>query len=36
MIPDYYDFVKVTNFLKKREDLSIAAISEWVLNHVSL
>ncbi|KAJ9102456.1 hypothetical protein QFC21_002856 [Naganishia friedmannii] len=32
MIPDYYDFVKVTNFMKKREDLSIAAISEYSSN----
>ena len=28
MIPDYYDFVKVTNFMKKRDDFSFAAISE--------
>ncbi|KAJ9121655.1 hypothetical protein QFC22_002275 [Naganishia vaughanmartiniae] len=32
MIPDYYDFVKVTNFMKKREDLNIAAISEYSSN----
>lgn len=28
MIPDYYDFVKVTNFMKKRDDFSFASISE--------
>ncbi|GHJ87696.1 hypothetical protein NliqN6_4098 [Naganishia liquefaciens] len=32
MVPDYYDFVKVTNFMKKREDFSFAAISEYSSN----
>ncbi|KAJ9106916.1 hypothetical protein QFC20_003925 [Naganishia adeliensis] len=32
MIPDYYDFVKVTNFMKKRDDFSFASISEYSSN----